>query len=168
MGVKIVSERLLIFQSQLRMSIPPFDDNGNLPPEIYYCTWEEFVERFQINPRRSRLIQGLKKAIVQLKAAGCQTIYINGSFVTDKLNPGDFDACWDIEGVNIDYLRKNAPVLLNHYDQRSAQKSKYGGEFFPCEWVVDEFGTTAFYLFQVDINSNRKGIIAIDLREWQI
>jgi hypothetical protein len=28
-----------------------------------------------------------------LRAAGCRTIYINGSFVTDKLNPNDFDAC---------------------------------------------------------------------------
>jgi len=149
------------------MIIPPFDNNGNLPPGIYYCSWDDFVERFSTNPRRSRLILGLKKAIEQLKAAGCRTIYINGSFVTQKPEPKDFDACWDFEGVDINYLRREAPVLLNLYDKRAAQKAKYGGELFPSDLVVDEAGTSAFDLFQVDINSNRKGIIAIDLTEWE-
>ena len=69
-------------------------------------------------------MRGLRMAMEQLKAGGCRTIYINGSFVTIKPDPGDFDACWDSEDVDYDYLRKNAPRLLNHLD-RSAQKSKY-------------------------------------------
>jgi len=124
------------------MTIPAFDDNGNLPPGVHYSTVDELVERFGTTPRRTRLIQGLKKAMEQLKAAGCRTIYINGSFVTRKPEPRDFDACWDLEGVDIDYLRKEAPAILNFYDQRAAQKAKYGGELFPYEGVVDELGTT--------------------------
>lgn len=73
--------------------IPEFDENGNLPPGIHWATWEEFVDRFGTTPRRLRMIEGLKTAIEQLQSAGCQTIYIDGSFVVNKPNPGDFDAC---------------------------------------------------------------------------
>jgi hypothetical protein len=50
--------------------------------------------------------------MTQLKAAGCRTIYIDGSFVTSKQKPGDFDACWEDNGVDIKYLESIAPTLL--------------------------------------------------------
>lgn len=150
------------------MTIPPFDENGNLPPGIHYCTWDEFIDRFETTPRRVRLIRGLIKAMKHLQAAGCRTFYINGSFVTDKLDPGDFDACWDIDGVDIDYLRANAPTLLNYYDRRLEQKIKYKGEIFPSEMIADEIGRSFFEIFQVDQEENRKGIIAIDLMRWEL
>jgi hypothetical protein len=34
-------------------------------------------------------MSGLRKAMEQLKIAGCRTIYIDGSFVTIKPDPGD-------------------------------------------------------------------------------
>jgi hypothetical protein len=149
------------------MTIPPFDDNGNLPAGIDFCTWDEFLARFDTTVQRSRLIEGLKNAMEYLRAAGCRTIYINGSFVTDKLNPNDFDACWDAEGVDINYLRTNAPTLLYLYDKRAAQKAKYRGELFPSELLADETGMTFLDLFQLDKKQNRKGIISIDLVRWE-
>ena len=44
------------------------------------------------------------------ESASCQTGYLDGSFVSSKLEPGDFDACWDEKGVDLDKLD---PVLLN-------------------------------------------------------
>ncbi|KKD39161.1 MAG: hypothetical protein WAN66_22690 [Limnoraphis robusta] len=55
--------------------IPNFDENGNLPPGVHFCEWEEFVERFGTNDLRLRLMSGLRKAMEQLKIAGCRTIY---------------------------------------------------------------------------------------------
>ncbi len=75
--------------------IPEFDDNGNLPPGVHWAEWEEFKERFSIGIKRQRMIRGLERVMTQLKAAGCRTIYVNGSFVTSEPNPGDFDACYD-------------------------------------------------------------------------
>ena len=112
------------------MTIPDFDENGNLPPGIHWTTYEEFEERFGTNFTRLRQIEGLKKAMKQLKNAGCRTIYINGSFVTTKPKPNDFDACWDTEDVNINYLLTHAPALLNLSD-RNAQKAIYKGEILP-------------------------------------
>jgi len=142
--------------------IPEFDENGNLPPGVHFCDWQEFVERFGKNDTRRRMIAGLQLAMTQLTAAGCRTIYINGSFVTIKPNPQDFDACYDNETVDIDYLRINAPRLLNHYD-RAGQKAKYRGEIFPSQQAIGNYGINSFELFQRDRQQNVKGIIAIDL-----
>lgn len=72
------------------------------------------------------MIQGLKLAMEELQAAGCQTIYIDGSFITEKSNPGDFDACWDENGVDLNDLQRIAPTLYNFAQKRDEQKAKYG------------------------------------------
>ncbi|MEQ8464923.1 MAG: hypothetical protein RIC07_15245 [Coleofasciculus sp. E1-EBD-02] len=112
------------------------------------------------------MIDGLELAMTKLKAAGCRIIYIDGSFVTSKPNPGDFDACWEPEDMDYDYLRKNAPRLLNHLD-RSAQKSTYKGELFRSDQPVGDYGLASLEFFQRDRQFNSKGIIAIDLLRWE-
>ncbi len=145
--------------------IPEFDEHGNLPPGVHFCEWEEFLERFGNNNRRLYLIQGLRLAMEQLKEAGCRTIYINGSFTTIKPNPGDFDACWDSEDMDLNYLRCNAPGLLNIFDRH--QKNIYKGEIFRSDEPVGDYGLDSFAFFQRDRLRNRKGIIAIDLMRWE-
>ncbi len=39
---------------------------------------------------------------------------MNGSFVTAKDEPGDFDACWDTDYVGLDALNPLLPDLSNH------------------------------------------------------
>jgi hypothetical protein len=55
--------------------IPEFDENGNLPPEVHFCEWEEFEERFGTTVKRENMILGLKLVMTQLKAAGARNIY---------------------------------------------------------------------------------------------
>lgn len=66
----------------------------------------------------------------------------------------------------MDYLRKNAPGLLNHYD-RQTQKAKYRGDIFRSDEPVGDLGIDSFEFFQRDRNLNKKGIIAIDLMRWE-
>jgi len=148
------------------MTIPEFDENGNLPPGVHWAEWSEFQERFGTTRKRQRMIEGLASAMEELKAAGGRTIYINGSFVTSELNPNDFDACWDRDDVDLEYLMTNAPTLLNLTDKRAAQKAKYKGELFPSDQPVDNYGTISIDFFQRDRLQNKKGIIAIDLVRW--
>jgi hypothetical protein len=141
--------------------IPPLDTAGNLPPGIHWASWEELAERFGTSPSRTELLDGLKQALQSLTYAGCQTVYIDGSFVTDKEIPGDFDACWDpteVDGARLD------PVLLDFSNRRAAQKAKYGGELFPSVGFADPAGNTFLEFFQMDKRSGEaKGIIAIHL-----
>lgn len=148
--------------------IPEFNDNGNLPPGVHWAEWEEFKEIFGTNLTRQRMVDGLELAMTLLKAAGCRTIYIDGSFVTTKQKPGDFDACWEDNGVDINYLQSIAPALFNFALLRAEQKIKYKGEIFPSNYPANDSGTAYIDFFQFDTRTNtRKGIIAIDLQRWK-
>lgn len=143
--------------------LPAFDADGNLPPGVHECTWEEFERRFGWTPSRQRLLTGLKAALDSLKAARCTRVFVDGSFVTAKEEPADFDACWDTSGVDPGRVD---PVLLTFDPGRQAQKIKYQGEMFPAQFVADSIsGKTFMEFFQIDKGTgNSKGIIALDLR----
>ena len=140
--------------------IPAFNSDGNLPPGVHWATWQEFAARFGTTPHRQQLLKGLKSALDSLSKAGCQTVYIDGSFVTKKENPNDFDACWDLTGVDPSLLD---PILLLFDNKRVAQKVKYKGELFPASCRADRVGNTYLDFFQIDRDGNPKGIVAIDL-----
>jgi|SRR6478672_1777406 len=143
--------------------IPPFDETGNLPPGIHKATWGEVEARFSGSPRRAALALGLREALVVLRNAGCQTACIDGSFVTSKEEPGDFDVCWEARNVDPDALD---PVLLRFSEGRRAQKERFGGELFPAEALADPMGTRFLDYFQRDRNTGEpKGIIQIDLED---
>lgn len=142
--------------------IPDFEIDGLLPPGVHSATWQEFSDRFGTNGHRKNLLSGLKEALISLKAAGCRTVYIDGSFVTSKETPGDFDGCWD--PTNVDPYRID-PVLLKFDRGRATQKAKYGGELFISTMQNGNPGPLMLDFFQGDKNSGKqKGIVAIDLR----
>jgi len=92
--------------------------------------------------------------------AGCMTVYLDGSFVAGKPNPGDFDACWDTAGVDDSRLD---PVLLDFSNRRRAQKQKFRGELFPASAPAAP-GSAFIEFFQTDSHTGRKkGILRIRL-----
>jgi hypothetical protein len=144
--------------------IPSFDERRNLPPGIHPATWDEIVERYAIDERREQLVHGLRAAIDSLHTAGCTRVYLDGSFVTDKEVPGDFDACWEAGSVDPGLLD---PVLLDFRDRRAEQRAKFGGELWHAQFVAEPGGTTFLEFFQLDrLTQQRKGVVAIDLQAW--
>ncbi|MHB1496773.1 MAG: DUF6932 family protein [Acidimicrobiales bacterium] len=141
--------------------IPPFDDLGRLPLGEHVATWEEVVERFGWNSHRRRLLDGLADGLEALSSAGCRQVWLNGSFVTAKDEPADFDTCWDLDGVDLDRVD---PVLLDLSAGRRAQKARFGGEFFPNVVEADS-GLVFADFFQNDRETGRKGIIVVHLEE---
>ena len=141
--------------------IPPFDPaTGNLPPGVHDAGWTEIVARYGYTPHRLALLSGLKAGLDALRAAGCRRAYLDGSFVTNKISPRDFDVCWESAGVHVPLLH---PALRTFANLRAAQKATFGGEFFPAEVAADAIGTYFLDYFQVDRNGTPKGIIAIEL-----
>lgn len=91
--------------------LPPLDaDSGLLPVGEHEASWAEVMEHFGWNERRRALLDGLAEALELLAAVGCRRVWLNGSFVTGKDEPGDFDACWDTDGVDVDEID---PVFLD-------------------------------------------------------
>lgn len=131
-----------------------------LPPGIHEASLDEVESRFAINDHRRRLFDGFRTALDALRLAGCRMIYLDGSFVTGKPKPADFDACWDTAGVDDSKLD---PVLLDFLDRRRAQKQKYGGELFPSSALAAP-GSVFIEFFQTDSHTGkRKGIVRIRL-----
>lgn len=140
--------------------LPTFDpDTGRLPEGEHEAGWDEVVERFGWTARRRQLLDGLADAIDALTAAGCRTLWLNGSFVTAKDEPADFDACWDTDGVDFDVID---PVLLDLSAGRTAQKARFGGELFP-NVVQSESGLVFAEFFQNERGTGRKGIVVIQI-----
>jgi hypothetical protein len=111
--------------------IPELVDIGGpwnvLPPGIHDASLDEVNQRYATTPHRKRLFEGLERAVADLREAGCASIFLDGSFVTDKPTPGDFDVCWDPAGVD---EQKVPEVFFDFSEKRKAQKQQYGGEFF--------------------------------------
>ncbi len=145
--------------------ISPFDPtNGNLPPGIHEATWDELVARYGYTPHRLRLLAGLKAALDGFRQAGCERAYLDGSFVTAREVPNDFDVCWEMGNVDFDLLDRNEPVLLDWSNHRSGQRARFQGELFIAELAADPRGTAYLEFFQQDRNTGEpKGIIGIDM-----
>lgn len=142
--------------------IPDFEPSGLLGPGVHQATWAEIVKRFGYNPQRELLLGSLRRALEALRTAGCITAYLDGSFVTAKLVPGDYDLCWSMHGVDPTRLD---PVLLDFSDHRKAMNAKYQGDLFPAEIPEGKSEKLFLNFFQTDKDTGTaKGVVLIDLR----
>ena len=72
--------------------IPPFDDNGYLPPGIHPATLDEIAARFgQESELRRAEMESVRWLIDLARQAGVVRLILDGSFVTDVLEPNDVD-----------------------------------------------------------------------------
>jgi hypothetical protein len=104
--------------------------------------------------------------IDHLAVAGATRLYLDGSFVTEKETPNDFDACYDIDALDMAQL---PPQLLDMGSPRDAMKSAYLGEAFPS-WFIAEVSpggiSRTFRMYFQQLHGEHKGIVTIDLRTW--
>ena len=145
--------------------LPVFQADGNLPPGIHSATWKEFKTRYGGSAHRKRLLVGLLDALRALRSTGCTLVFLDGSFVTAKQVPNDYDGAWSTTGVDLLQLRENEPVFFDFRYHRAAQKAKFLGELFPAEMEEGASGKPFVTFFQTDKESGAaKGVVSIDLR----
>lgn len=137
--------------------IPAFDQvTGELPPGEHPAGWEELYQRFGWNDHRRWLLAGLLRAVTNLRDAGCKFFLLDGSFVTSKEEPSDYDACCDYSGMD---PLKIDPHLLGTKRQ---MKAEFRGEIHPESYSAD--GVSAFReFFQTDRDGMPKGVVILDL-----
>ncbi len=143
--------------------VPDFDADGALPPGIHEATWAEIVDRFGGSVHRDEQLAGLNRALRELKAADCRRAFLDGSFVTDKEVPNDYDLCWDMDGVS---LAKLDPVFHDVLPPRAAQQAKYRGDLLPNVTEANSGQPFVDFFQQNKVTGNAKGIVAINLEEF--
>jgi hypothetical protein len=136
-----------------------------LPPGIHNASISEIEDRFAISHHRRHLFSGFKRGVIALSTAGCKTIYLDGSFVSGKPIPKDYDVCWDNTGVDPNKLD---PILLDFSHNRREQKKHFFGEFFPSHSLAN--GINIFLdFFQIDKDTGKpKGIINLNFSKIKI
>ena len=127
---------------------------GYLPLGVRHAPWYEVAARCGANSHRWRFVSDLLAALRNLPGAGCQSLALNGSFISQKELPEDHDGIWDAKGVNVSLLD---PVLLDFPNGRATIKSKYWGELFPATP-----GAPFPDFFIRGRNGTSKGVVQID------
>ena len=133
--------------------IPPFDENGNLPPGVHPATLDEFEARFGRESELRRVqFESLRWLIEIARRAGIVRLIVNGSFVTEVYEPNDMDS-----------------VLLmgegNAADENAISELRAGLPFVEID-VVDQvdFDFLAEMFFATDRNLASKGMV--ELISW--
>ena len=145
--------------------IPDFDreyenDQGNLnlPIGVHEADWDEFYIRYITNLERIRLKEGMELMLQHLRDAGCKFVKIDGSFVTSKSIPNDFDVTWDPKGVDKTLLDQSINEMNGE-----VMNEKYKGELYPQDAIESGSGKTFDEFFQMDRLKITKGIVKINL-----
>ena len=133
--------------------------SGYLPPGVHDAKWSDVADRFAGNNHRAHLIGGLLAACRNLASAGCGEVLLDGSFVSAKSTPADYDGAWETAGVDPDRLD---PVLLDFSNRRAAMKAKYLGDLFPASAFAAP-GVLYRDFFRTDRNGVEKGVVLINL-----
>lgn len=114
------------------MPIPSLDERGWLPPGTHDCTLEEIQEafgNFKRSDRRFELTRRLAEYVELARRAGAGThLYVDGSYVTAKPEPGDIDLLLILPGD----IALDQPVPPFEYNARSARyvRKKFEFDFF--------------------------------------
>ena len=98
--------------------IPPFDDSGWLPPGVHGATLAEIEDRFGRQSELRRVQMESVRWMVDLaRRAGVERIVLNGSFVTDIMEPNDVDCVLlfrpggHVDAAALEELRAGLPFL---------------------------------------------------------
>jgi hypothetical protein len=130
--------------------IPPFNDDGYLPSGIYGARLQEVAARFgQDSELRQSQMESVRWLVELARRARARRIVINGSFVTDKLEPNDVDC---VLLIGPDFPR----------DAAAEAELLAGLPFINLELVDDEgFRQLTERTFATDRNLAPKGLVEV-------
>lgn len=132
---------------------------GYFPPGVHRVSWSDVVEMLGTNEIREHLLGGLRRALLNLRDAGCKEVLLDGSFTSVKPNPNDYDGAWEQEGVDEQLVDE---VLLDFSLGRRVMKNKYFGELFRADDQATRRMVYRDFFRQTD-DGTPKGILLIDL-----
>ncbi len=140
--------------------IPDLTSEGVLPPGVHDATVGEVRRRFGTGTQaRRQLMKGLSAVIARARRARARDLYLNGSFVTSKKEPVDWDAVL-VFPVGCNTGSADAIVLAD----RDRIRRDYDGDLFTVSEddpeLLDHFVST---IFGTDRHGVPKGLVRIHL-----
>lgn len=178
------------------MDLPRFTADGPLPPDDHQLTIAELRRSYLVTGEglgiltwdsawRAKLVDNLEVFVRQLWQVGVERIFVNGSFVTSKPDPGDIDAYFEcvIGEYPVIFVRlmqfepplpwdmTHRPIDPKSHEPKPMMWHRHRAEIFPhftdhpmTTGVKDDYGADLDFpaLFRLDKATGRpKGIIQL-------
>ena len=140
---------------------PAFDDNGDLPVEVYQATLTEMLQHFGPGTvQRARLGQQLERIYMLANSTGKVARFIVfGSFVTTKPTPGDVDVFLLMEN-SFDVTQVHGEAALV-FDQQKAQNVLGASVFWIRKQLIIGNEQEAVEDWQIKRDKSRRGIVEV-------
>lgn len=148
-----------------------FNGDGHLPPGIHLYTIEQIKQAFgsfQTTDQRPKLYKKLLELVEEAKGFDfMRYIVIDGSFVTDKSDPGDIDL---IIVVDQDIMSRLETEILNPfaYNLLSSRrlKRRFSFDVFVAAENSDVLSNYINFFSRIKNGNSdgRKGIVRLDLK----
>ncbi len=148
------------------MPIPSLDQDGYLPLGIHDCSLQEVQNAFGLfrqSDHRVKLFSRLQSYIQDLKSADIvHQVYIDGSFVTSKPEPGDIDLI-AVTAADFTMPESLSPVMYNSLSARMVKKTyRFDMVLVPNGGVVLAKWLDFFQEVK-NVSGRRKGILRVSL-----
>jgi hypothetical protein len=142
------------------MSIPNFNDDGLLPSGRHQCTLDEAKDMFAHNDARSIIWDNFCAVLLEMAAAGLEgTLFLDGSYVTDKAIPGDIEVAFDVRNESD---QKQGLALLFFHTQHNRLKSTIKVDWYPVLPGNNDF--VSFFEYIGDKTAAQKKLHAKELK----
>jgi hypothetical protein len=142
-------------------SLPPFNDEGDLPPGVFPATLAEIVERFGQGSLQRRAVADRLQRIHELaRSTGhLARFVVFGSFVTDKPDPNDVDVILVMDDAfDLAAVSGEAALIFSHQDA----DSHFGASIFWVRRLAALGGEQAMIEYwQTRREGGRRGIVEI-------
>ena len=102
----------------------PVFERPELTPMPVWLSFPQLVAKLGFNDHRLHLLEGLRRASIELRRSGCAAVYVGGSFTGSKEFPSDYDACFNPIGV----AASLSPLLVEER-YLSQRRSEYLGDW---------------------------------------
>lgn len=132
-----------------------------LPPGEHVVNWSTLAARFGSgSSRRSALLEGIRGVAHELRKAGGRWLFVDGSFVSTKPVPRDWDGCIAEEGLDFALLD---PLFRDVEQHRAEIQKKYRCDLFFANTIETRTRRPFREFFQQTTDGKPKGILILDL-----
>jgi hypothetical protein len=139
--------------------IPPFRPDGYLPEGIHQCSEAEATFRFGAGTRwRRRLTLRLRRWIELGHAAGARRLLVDGSYVTEKAEPGDVDAVLLLPTNFAELVAQGVEAAIELEEMFLTRQPE---EIFPAEDEAVWLDWCEFFGRTREKDQRRKGLVEI-------
>ena len=143
------------------MSLPAFNEDGDLPPGVHRATLEEILDRFGQGSIQRRAVAGRLDRIYQLVSATghLARFVVFGSFVTAEEEPNDVDVVMLMEDTfDLASVKDEAALVFQHMEA----DAHFGASVFWTRRSGAIGGEQAmFEYWQIRREGGQRGIVEI-------